>query len=108
MHEGSGVKITFNNRNGIVTVLDTDTMCDSPVKAVPCEDALGKPYRSFSLDEHFALDSVRKSQPGAAHGLDDNWSPVAMGKAGVSLENRVSPLKPRVESQLLGGLHPVT
>lgn len=40
---------------------------DSPVKAVPTESALGKPCKSFSFDENFALDD------------DYNWSPVAMG-----------------------------
>lgn len=29
---------------------------DSPVKAVPWEDALGKPCQSFSFDEYFNLD----------------------------------------------------
>lgn len=78
-----------------------------PIKAVRCEDALGKPCNSFSFDEHFRLDSDLSD--GA---IDDNWSPVAMGEAKVTLENRVSPLKSyymngRQDSQLLGGLHPV-
>ena len=30
---------------------------ESPVKAVPWEDALGKPCLSFSFDEYFKLDS---------------------------------------------------
>ena len=61
---------------------------DSPVKAIPWEDALGKPAQSFSFDEYFNLDGDQDL--GA---IDENWSPVAMGSAAITLENRVSPLK---------------
>lgn len=82
---------------------DTVTKGDSPVKAVRLQEALAKPIRSFSFDDDFVLDS----DVSPAGGIDENWSPVAMGDARANIENRVSPLKQRYESQLLGGLHPV-
>ena len=96
------------------------TRCDSPVKVIKCEDALGKQCKSFSFDDNFDLESELSKR-----GInDENWSPVAMaGAKVVSLESRVSPLKCRLqdsktttnhnnnfntaESHLLGGLYPV-
>ena len=68
------------------------------------EAALAKPCKSFSFDDNFALDSDASNDVAV---IDENWSPVAMGAAKVTLDSRVSPLKQRNESHLLGGLHPV-
>jgi len=61
---------------------------------MPWEDAIGKPCLSFSFDENFKLDSDM------SQGMIDNenWSPIMMGGAPVSIENRVSPLKGRCYS----------
>jgi len=102
------------SRRGFHDFTDGKTKCDSPVKVIKCEDALGEPCRSFSFDDDFRLDSDMSN--GA---IDDNWSPVAMGATKITLESRVSPLKlyetsnaanskfNTPQSQLLGGLYPV-
>jgi len=76
---------------------------------MPWEDAVALPCRSFSFDDEFALDSDTS--------VNENWSPVAMGKAPVTIENRVSPCKPfkdtlsmaasQKSTGLLGGVFPV-
>ena len=66
------------------------------MKIIKCEDALGEPFRSFSFDENFALESdMSNRNNGCGAGIDENWSPVAMAGAKVTLESRVSPLKLR-------------
>ena len=42
---------------GMISVYDNVKKCDSPVKAMPWEAAVGKPCNSFSFDENFRLDS---------------------------------------------------
>ena len=80
------------------------------MKAIAWEEALGKPAREFSFDDGFKLDSDCSIIE------EDNWSPIANGGAKVTLENRVSPLKPQLtqkfpstkDTNLLGGVFPAT
>ena len=67
------------------------------VKAIPWEDAVALPCRSFSFDDEFALDDSENNS------ANDNWSPVAMGRAPVTIENRVSPCKPFKDTMSLAG-----
>ena len=77
---------------GMISVYDNVKKCDSPVKAMPWEAAVGKPCNSFSFDENFRLDSDYSKKGDQMLQDEESWSPMAMG-AQVTIEDRVSPLK---------------
>lgn len=61
---------------------------------------MGRPCGQYSFDYDFKLDSSFSQS-----GIDENWSPIFNGKAPISIDNRVSPVK--APTGLLGGVFPV-